>query len=205
MPVSTTDFHRGTETGWSGSGGGCALRKSLSPLTRSNNGVTLASTRAMPDIAADADGNTGVIVYDSGNGGHFRVGGTSVASPLTAGFFADLDTARSDVVPTFLRSPSWPARRRPASLITGLYLKYAGHNTGNPYMFYYFDILTGNNGLAAGPAMTWSPAWACLTFRTPDRRGTCHNRGALVVFFPLSPFRSNAWVGIFVGMARTTP
>jgi subtilase family serine protease len=151
MPVSTTDFHRGTETGWSGSGGGCSLPEEALPGYQSGNGVTICSTRAMPDISADADGNTGVIVYDSGNGGHFRVGGTSVACPLMAGMFADLDTARTTVVPTFLRKAKLAGSASASFVNNGLYLKYAGHNTGNPYVFYYFDILTGNNGFAAGP------------------------------------------------------
>ena len=151
MPVSITDFHRGTETGWSGSGGGCSLPEEALPGYQSGNGVTICSTRAMPDISADADGNTGVIVYDSGNGGHFRVGGTSVSCPLMAGMFADLDTARTTVVPTFLRKAKLAGSASASFVNNGLYLKYAGHNTGNPYVFYYFDILTGNNGFAAGP------------------------------------------------------
>lgn len=152
MPVSGSDFHRGSETGWSGSGGGCAIAEEPVPSWQSNNGVNLCGgTRNMPDIAALADGDTGVIVYDSGNGGHFRVGGTSVACPLTAGIFADLDTARTTVLPTFLRKPKLAGSASANFVNIGLYLKYAGHNTGNPYVFYYFDVTSGNNGLPAGP------------------------------------------------------
>jgi len=151
MPISTTNFNRATETGWSGSGGGCALPEEPLPGYQSANGVNACGTRAMPDISADADPATGVIVYDSGNGGHFRVGGTSVSCPLMAGIFADLDTARTTVVPTFLRKPKLAGSASASNVNNGLYLKYAGHNTGNPYAFYYFDVLTGNNGLPAGP------------------------------------------------------
>jgi subtilase family serine protease len=151
MPVSTTDFHRATETGWSGSGGGCALPEEPLPTWQSGNGVNVCTTRSMPDISADADPATGVIVLDSGNGGHFRVGGTSVSCPLMAGIFADLDTARTTVLPTFLRKPKLAGSASANNVNIGLYLKYAGHNTGNPYALYYFDVLTGNNGLPAGP------------------------------------------------------
>ena len=107
--------------------------------------------RAAPDWSADADPDTGVIVYDSGNGGHFRVGGTSVATPLMAGMVGDLDTARTTVVPTFLRKAKLQGAAGSPTLDSSLYLKYAGAPGGNPYAFYYFDVLTGNNGFAAGP------------------------------------------------------
>ena len=45
----------------------------------------MGSTRGVPDVAALANPETGVWVYDSGNGGWGIVGGTSVASPLQAG------------------------------------------------------------------------------------------------------------------------
>lgn len=151
MPVSTSDFHRGTETGWAGSGGGCSIIEG-SQAYQINNGVTLCgSFRAAPDWSAEGDPDTGVIVYDSGNGGHFRVGGTSVATPLTAGFVALLDTARTTVVPTFLRKPKLQGAAGAQPLNASLYLKYAGAPNGNPYTFYYFDVTSGNNGFAAGP------------------------------------------------------
>jgi subtilase family serine protease len=45
----------------------------------------VGANRGVPDIAAVADPATGVWIYDSGNGGWFIVGGTSVAAPLLAG------------------------------------------------------------------------------------------------------------------------
>lgn len=151
MP-NTTTFVRVSETAWTGGGGGCALAEEPVPTWQSANGVTLCgATRNMPDIAADADPDTGVIVYDSGNGGHFRVGGTSVACPVMAGIFASLDTARTTVVPAFLRKPKFTGSASATFVNHGLYLKYLGHNTGNPYAFYYFDVVSGNNGFAAGP------------------------------------------------------
>ena len=68
-----------------------------------------------------------------------------------AGIVAALDTARTTVIPSFLRKAKLQGSAGSPTIDSSLYLKYAGHNTGNPYVFYYFDILTGNNGLAAGP------------------------------------------------------
>ena len=151
LPVSTSNFTRASETGWAGSGGGCSIDEPAQSY-QTNNGVNVCGAfRATPDIAADADPQTGAVVYDSGNGGHFLVGGTSLATPLMAGIVANLDTARTTVVPTFLRKPKLQGSTGTPTLDSSLYLKYAGHNTGNPYTFYYFDILTGNNGLPAGP------------------------------------------------------
>ncbi len=71
------------ETGWSGSGGGCsAVTPALSfqkPLV-----PTACKKRAVPDISMDADPNSGVLVRDVLNGGWYRVGGTSLACPMTA-------------------------------------------------------------------------------------------------------------------------
>jgi subtilase family serine protease len=74
------------ETGWSGSGGGVSLYE---PKPAYQNVLTGASKRAVPDISADADPNTGVAVYDStayrGWSGWMVFGGTSASSPAMAG------------------------------------------------------------------------------------------------------------------------
>ena len=44
--------------------------------------------RAHADVSADADPATGLKVYDSGNGGWLLMGGTSLASPLIAAYYA---------------------------------------------------------------------------------------------------------------------
>lgn len=150
MPDLVT-FVRVSETGWTAGGGGCALVEEPIPSWQSLNGVNACSTRNMPDIAADADPDTGAVVYDSGNGGHFRVGGTSLSAPVMAGIFADLDTARTTAGPIFLRKPKLAGAVSPNFVNKGLYLKYAGHNLGNPYVFYYYDVVAGNNGYPALP------------------------------------------------------
>jgi kumamolisin len=73
-----------TESAWTEGGGGISAYEPI-PSYQSVISTIVGSFRGVPDIAADADPDTGVWVYDSGNGGWFIVGGTSVASPLIAG------------------------------------------------------------------------------------------------------------------------
>jgi len=85
-----------TETGWSSGGGGCSLYETA-PTAQSTfrqySQVNCRGKRATPDLALDADPNSGVAVYDStpysGQSGWFQVGGTSASSPMVAGRAAD--------------------------------------------------------------------------------------------------------------------
>jgi subtilase family serine protease len=78
-----------TETAWSGSGSGCSAYNSASWQSSAGTGCL---KRAVADVSADADPNTGVAVYDSyryqGYSGWLVFGGTSVASPLIASVYA---------------------------------------------------------------------------------------------------------------------
>lgn len=80
----------GSETVWSGAGSGCSLYVTA-PSWQSFLGAC-AGKRGTADVAADADPNTGAAVYDSvkyqGRAGWFKVGGTSLSSPLVAGVYA---------------------------------------------------------------------------------------------------------------------
>jgi subtilase family serine protease len=84
------------ETVWSGGGGGCSAIETANSA-QSNFGeyaqAGCAGMRATPDLAAIADPTTGVYVYDSypyqGKTGIWQVGGTSLASPVTAAMAAD--------------------------------------------------------------------------------------------------------------------
>jgi subtilase family serine protease len=75
-----------TETAWNGAGSGCS-RVYSRPSGQASAG-TGCSRRAVADVSAVADPNTGVAVFDStplnGQSGWFVVGGTSVSSPLVA-------------------------------------------------------------------------------------------------------------------------
>ncbi|MEO8725069.1 MAG: S53 family peptidase [Acidobacteriaceae bacterium] len=140
LRVNPTTFQRTLETGWSGSGGGCSSQEAQ-PGYQSANGVNGCGVfRATPDVAADADPNTGAIVYDSGNGGHYLVGGTSLASPVTAALYADVMQARHPF-----------GQMNPSLYTAGCHGVADCTGTGKINAYYYYDVLTGNNGLAAGP------------------------------------------------------
>ena len=69
--------------GWGGSSG-CDVRLAK-PLYQSDSGC---AGRAYADVSADADPATGLKIYDSGNGGWLLMGGTSLATPLVAAYYA---------------------------------------------------------------------------------------------------------------------
>jgi subtilase family serine protease len=75
-----------SETVWSGTGSGCSAiepNPGWQPLT------SLCKRRTVSDVAADANPNTGVAVYDSyGEPGWLVFGGTSVSSPIVASVYA---------------------------------------------------------------------------------------------------------------------
>jgi subtilase family serine protease len=113
-----------SETGWSGSGGGCSIYENA---TSAQSGfsqygqVNCAGKRGTPDISLDADPNSGVSVYDStryqGQKGWWQIGGTSASSPMIA--------ARAAVA---------------GAVVNSAYI-YGGSIT-------YRDITSGSNGLS---------------------------------------------------------
>jgi subtilase family serine protease len=90
------------ETVWSKAGSGCSAydaQPKWQSLVANIAGV--CAKRAVADVAAVADPNTGVAVYDSytyqGVGGWLVFGGTSVSSPLIAGVYALAGNASSTI------------------------------------------------------------------------------------------------------------
>src|SRR5207253_2523854 len=92
-----------SETGWGngryswyygGAGGGISSYESQPSYQK---GVVTQSTtkRTSPDVAYNADPNTGVYVYDSMNGGWFAVGGTSAGAPQWAALIAIANQGRA--------------------------------------------------------------------------------------------------------------
>jgi subtilase family serine protease len=90
-----------TETVWSDGGSSCQTDTTNFPLPSFQTGVVPATAckgRAASDVAALGDPNTGVMIYDDSglsdgqgdtdNGLIGPIGGTSLASPLTASIFA---------------------------------------------------------------------------------------------------------------------
>ncbi len=78
------------ESVWNGAGSGCSSQESQKPAGQPSIGG--CTTRVVADVSAVADPNTGVAVYDStpynGASGWFKVGGTSLSSPLIAAVYA---------------------------------------------------------------------------------------------------------------------
>lgn len=92
-----------SESAWSDGGSGCSNFESK-PIWQQDSGC---NNRTIADVAADADPTSGAAVYDSvtynGKKGWFKIGGTSLASPLVAGIFATGDQlARNQQAGTFL-------------------------------------------------------------------------------------------------------
>ncbi|MBV9847925.1 MAG: hypothetical protein JOZ47_23080 [Kutzneria sp.] len=70
----------GSETGWSGSGGGTSVH-----FAAPDYQTGVAGKRTVPDISADADGdNSGYAIYSAGE--WLDAGGASCATPVWAGF-----------------------------------------------------------------------------------------------------------------------
>jgi subtilase family serine protease len=71
---------------WSGTGSGCSA---IEPNPGWQPFTSLCARRTISDVAADANPNTGVAVYDSyGEPGWLVFGGTSVSSPIVASVYA---------------------------------------------------------------------------------------------------------------------
>lgn len=90
------------EIAWIGGGGGVSPWETAPPWTLQANGLgqewqyTNQGGRSVPDVAAVADENTPVLVYGSTSGSPSGVGGTSVASPVTQGLFASVQSAHDN-------------------------------------------------------------------------------------------------------------
>ena len=83
-----------SETAWSGTGSGCSLYEPK-PAFQHDSGCAM---RSVADVSAVADPNTGVAVYEDGIGWGVY-GGTSVASPVIAGVYADAGTPAAGTYP----------------------------------------------------------------------------------------------------------
>ncbi len=90
--VTASNTRGWSETVWSGAGSGCSAY--IGKPSWQND--TRCSMRTVADVAADADPNTGVAVYDTlSEPGWLVFGGTSVASPIIASVYALAGNASS--------------------------------------------------------------------------------------------------------------
>jgi subtilase family serine protease len=120
------------ETGWSAGGGGPSL---FEPEPAFQRGVQTTGWRDSPDVAYDADPNTGFLVYDSvpnssgGRPGWSDYGGTSASAPQWAGLLALADQGRAQLGLGPLANGQAALCSLPASD--------------------FHDVTAGNNGFAA--------------------------------------------------------
>src|SRR5260370_4260055 len=89
--------------------------------------------RNVPDVAADAAVTTGVAVYVSSQGGWNQVGGTSVSSPIWAGYLSNINAALN-----------WTGLGRLGFFNPTLYT--VGVNQFANPSSYMYDIVNGSNG-----------------------------------------------------------
>jgi VCBS repeat-containing protein len=137
--------NRASEVGWSGSGGGISPPPGQpavpQPSYQAGFVTQSTTTRAVPDVAYDADPGTGVAVYDTQYATAFpgvkpwiKVGGTSAGAPQVAALIAIADQGRAL---EGLGSPDGLAQTLPR-----LYQLSATD---------FRDITSGSNGYNAGP------------------------------------------------------
>jgi subtilase family serine protease len=129
----------GGETVWSSGGGGASAYEPEPGYQNGYCGTTAnvnncGGMRGTPDVAWDADPNTGVAVYDStayqGQKGWWVIGGTSVGAPSVAGVVALADQAKGTLVTNNLTSR----------------FAYQSDATSSNYGTDYHDITSGSNG-----------------------------------------------------------
>jgi len=89
VQLTATGARNGTETVWNGAGSGCSAYEPK-PAWQTDTGC---STRMVADVSAEADPNTGVLVYTPAGWGVF--GGTSAASPIVGAMYALADNGTS--------------------------------------------------------------------------------------------------------------
>ncbi len=77
---------RASEAAWSDSGGGVST---IEPKPSYQSSVVSGNHRSAPDVALDADPNTGVVIVSQGS--QIQVGGTSLSCPVWGGLIAIAD------------------------------------------------------------------------------------------------------------------
>ncbi|WP_100487331.1 S53 family peptidase [Sporolactobacillus pectinivorans] len=129
-----------SESAWSGSGGATSTYESI-PNFQTGWSNVVGSNRGIPDVAFDADPNTGVYVYTStpnqGQSGWFQVGGTSFSAPAWGALIALADQGRLQPLSS-------------AQALGAIY-SIAGPTGSSGYTTDFHDITSGSNGYTAKP------------------------------------------------------
>jgi subtilase family serine protease len=142
------------ETAWYGSSGG-GYMTNREPSYQANVGIVDPfHTLGKPDVAAVADPNTGVEVYN--NGTWQVIGGTSVACPLWAGFIADVNEIRAE------------KGLQPVGFVNQFLYEtvYGVNGSSSLYVEDFHDITAGNNTWTAGPG--WNSDTGLGAFIVPS-------------------------------------
>ena len=139
------------EVGWKDSGGGymtAPKEPSYEKIAKINDSY---GTLAIPTVSADA--SCGSPVWTLIEGGWYLICGTSLASPLWAGFMADVNQIRAgnNLSPAGFVNPF---------LYTVVYIN------SNLYKKDFHDITQGNNGWPAGPG--WDAVTGLGSFNAPN-------------------------------------
>jgi subtilase family serine protease len=141
------------ETAWNGSGGGISGAEN-EPGYQANYPIpATGGARGVPDVAYDADPNTGFYVYDTtpyyGQSGWFIVGGTSAGAPQWAALTALANQGRVTAGLGYLASTNLAASAEYNAASNSVY----GAN--------YHDVTAGSNG--TGPNTSAAPGYDFVT------------------------------------------
>ncbi len=126
------------EIAWNSGGGGISPVETAPSWQSGVVPTSAAGLRGLPDIALDADPNTGAQIYVSGV--ETQIGGTSLSSPMALGFWTRLQSSHGNKL-------GFAAPR--------LYKLYAGPTGTTPG---FHDIILGANGTYAA-----TPGWDYTT------------------------------------------
>ncbi|MGZ4163350.1 MAG: S8 family serine peptidase, partial [Tumebacillaceae bacterium] len=141
-----------SESAWASAGGGKSTYFST-PSYQSALTSIVGTKRGVPDVAMDADPNSGAAVYsstpDSGQTGWFQVGGTSLSAPMWAGLVALADQNRTSKLSYFTAISDL------YSLPSSDFHDITTGSNGNPARVGY-DLVTG---LGSPKADVLVPAW----------------------------------------------
>jgi subtilase family serine protease len=150
--VADTDGNVTSEVAWVGGGGGVSAWEAAPSWTLQANPAGQAweynnfGGRGLPDVSADADPNTGVLIY-TGSKTPSQIGGTSVSSPLVMGLFARMQGVHANK----LGLASYGFYRlydkiNPATVVDGLTPTYVPNANPQPVPG-FTDVTLGSNGL----------------------------------------------------------
>jgi hypothetical protein len=141
------------ETAWSSGGSGCST---IEPKPAYQVGIsTDCAMRATSDVAADANPESGLAIYDTlGQTGWLQVGGTSLATPLITAVYAMAGTPTTGTYP----------------------VNYPYHDPNQSTDM--FDITQGTNGSCGDVLCTAGTGWDGPTgLGTPDGLGAFSSGG----------------------------